>query len=105
ASSLVTYVAAGQTSYQVTGLTPSTTYKFRVKAINALGYADVNTTDRSVTTDAVGTFAAPPILSASEGSSVTSSSLASYCTDSEGNAPTGFTLTAQSDSSLGCAIL
>ncbi len=41
------------TSYTVTGLTPSSSYTFRVRAVNSLGYPDSNTHDLTITTNLV----------------------------------------------------
>ena len=48
----VTSVSAPDESYSVTGLNPNTTYRFRVKAQNALGQIDLNTNDVEFSTNA-----------------------------------------------------
>ena len=47
-------LAAGTTSYRDTGLAPSTTYKYRVKATNAAGSSPYSNTATATTTTVVG---------------------------------------------------
>lgn len=46
-------VTAPATSYTVTGLTPTSTYKFRVRLMDSQGLTDSNTNDKSITTASV----------------------------------------------------
>ena len=65
-------VASDQTSFALTGLTPATTYTFKVNAIDVLGGPDANTVTQTITTDALGTFGPIPPLAASENIPITS---------------------------------
>ena len=49
-STTVTSVTSNYTSYTLMGLSPSTTYKFRVRVITSAGYVDSNTTSSTFTT-------------------------------------------------------
>jgi hypothetical protein len=102
---LLSLVPADQTSYQVTGLTPATSYAFRVKAVNALGYEDTNKVDRSLVTDALGAFGAVPTLALAEGNVGATANLANFCTDAEGSVPTNVVILSQSDANLNCQML
>jgi len=52
---LITTVSSSTAHYTVSGLTPSTTYKFRVRLTDSSGAYDANTNDVSVTTPSVTT--------------------------------------------------
>lgn len=97
----VTNTAGTVNSYAVSSLTPNTTYIFRVRSLGSFGGSDSNTSDLSVTTDAVGTFT-NGALSASEGQTSTLN-LATLCSDGEGNTPTT-TISSQSDSDATCTV-
>ncbi len=49
----ITTVESNVTSYTVTGLTPNSSYTFRVRSVNSLGYPDSNTHDLTITTNLV----------------------------------------------------
>ena len=94
------YAAAPTATYTVSSLTPSTTYKYRVRAANSLYITDLNTNDVTATTSDLGSFAAITAFSVAEG--VTGSSATLGCTDGV-NTPT-YTVTSQTDSTGGCTI-
>jgi adhesin/invasin len=98
-------VAGSASGYVVGNLLPNTDYVFQVKVLNALGQADTNTVEQLATTNALGTFSAPPVLATSEGGSVTSGDIGQYCTDAEGHYPTFMAIASQSDPDSQCTLL
>lgn len=64
----VATVAQNATSYEISGLTPSTSYTWRVRIVDGAGDEDANTNDVAQTTDDALTF--PGIVSASQLTSV-----------------------------------
>jgi hypothetical protein len=99
---LITNVAAGSTSYQVTGLSTSTLYKFRVNGIDGLGGLDTNTNDVTVTTKNTGTFTAVVDFSGAEAATFASAALS--CTDSYASTPS-YSIQNQSDTAANCTIV
>ena len=96
---------SGDSSYTVKYLNPASTYTFQVKALNVLSQEDLNPTTAQTTTDSLGSFSDPPILSVAEGGTITSASLATYCTDSKGHTPTSISITSQTDPDSQCSVL
>lgn len=99
---LVTTVAPPTATYQLSSLTPSTTYTYRVRATDQLGMLDSNTSDISTTTKNIGTFSAIADLSAAEGTTALSPVLS--CSDTYGNTPT-ITISSESDSASTCTVV
>ncbi len=98
-------LGAGTTSWNMTGLSPNTTYTFKAKAFNALGQADTNSVTQTATTDALGSFSAIGALSTTEGGSVTSGDLGLNCTDARAHYPSFMAITSESDPTAQCVLL
>jgi titin len=89
--------SAPATSFVVSGLTPSTTYKYRVRTMDGSGNLDMNTHDVSVTTPA------PAAPSAPTGLAVTGSSLSSLTVGWTNNDPSVTSYDVQLCSGSGCS--
>jgi hypothetical protein len=88
-------------NYTVTGLTPGTSYSFRVRATDTGGVQEANIVNRTDSTWGAATFSSISDLAASEGSNAQTGNLS--C--SNGHASTNaFSITAQSDSDTNCAL-
>jgi fibronectin type 3 domain-containing protein len=93
----VTSVSAGATSYVVSGLSPATAYKFRVREFSPTGASDQNVNDFSQSTAPLAAPAAPTNLVIS---STTTSSIAISWT---GGDPTTASYDVQACQSAGCS--
>jgi hypothetical protein len=87
-------IQAPAASAAVTGLTPNTAYKFRVRATDSLGSTDANVVDSAVTTDLLGVFDPVGASVLNEGAAL---GQVLNCHDLEGNTPV-YSITAQTDS-------
>ncbi len=88
------------TSYIVNSLSPGTSYKFRVRGVDANSIEDANMVDISQATDAPGTFNAITGFSVNENATNTSAAL--VCSDGA-NTPV-FNITNQTDADANCSI-
>lgn len=99
------YASAGATTYMVQNLNANTAYSFQAKAMNALGQPDSNSLVQLSTTDALGSFSAPPVLASAEGGTSTSGDIGLNCTDAKSHYPSFMAIAAQSDPLSGCSLL
>jgi Concanavalin A-like lectin/glucanases superfamily len=100
-STLVANVTPPTATYNLTGLTASTSYTYFVKAVDQLGTQDTNSATVAFTTKTIGSFAS--ISNTSVAEAATGLTAALNCSDSYGNTPT-YSIASQSDSDGTCTL-
>jgi hypothetical protein len=96
-----TIVGSGTVTATVSGLTPSTTYTFRVRAKDSLGNTDGNTVNATPTTKDLGLLQVIDPLAAVENSTGNTANL--DCSDAYSSSPV-YSITNQTDATVTCSI-